>query len=78
MPMSRFVQKSFAVLFEVFLWIMAIAGVIFGFISMRNGFFLGLGIIIGTFILVVMAGGMMATFLDMAKNLRSIDEKTKQ
>jgi len=76
--MSRFVQKSFAVLFEVFLWIMAIAGVIFGFISMRNGFFLGLGIIIGTFILVVMAGGMMATFLDMAKNLRSIDEKTKQ
>ena len=75
--MSKFVQKSFAVLFEVFLWIMTIAGIIFAFISMRNGFFLGLGILIGTFIIVVMIGGMMATFLDIAKRLRSIDEKTR-
>ncbi|MCL2609958.1 MAG: hypothetical protein FWD94_08660 [Treponema sp.] len=76
--LTKLVKKLFRGFFEIFLWIIwilcAIGGAILGGTSGGGGMgFLGfvVGAVLG-FLSIILLGGTMATFLDMAKNVEEL------
>ena len=75
--LTKFIQNAFSGLFEIFMWLGLLGIVIAAFAQIKNGFLVFLGILIGGFIGFVVLFGIVATLLDMAKHIKSIDEKTR-
>ena len=81
--MLEFVRKAFKSFFELFLWLMLVACAIFGGLVGYNInpaatiIALPIGLVVG-FILVIMVGGLTATFLSVAENLKKIEENTRK
>jgi uncharacterized sodium:solute symporter family permease YidK len=89
MILTRFVKKAFRVVFEIFLWILFLGPAIVG-IAMTGGtrsggegagaggsFLSVLPLLLGGFLLAVLLGGLVSTFLDMAKNIEQLVDKKK-
>jgi hypothetical protein len=84
--MLKFVEKAFRGFFEVFLWIILIGGIIGGGIigNALSGWgsnYTFLGVIIGSLvglIIVIVGGGLVATFLNINKNLEQLVQNEKQ
>jgi len=91
MILTRFVKKAFRVVFEIFLWILFVGPTIVGIVLSGNSRSSGaygaegsgnsiityIPLLIAGFLLAVLLGGLVSTFLDMAKNIEQLVDKKK-
>jgi len=93
MLLTRFVKKAFRVVFEIFLWILFLGPTVVGIAlsgksgsngaygvegaSGANPIITILPLLIVGFLLAVLLGGLVSTFLDMAKNIEQLVDKKK-
>lgn len=83
-PLTKFLAKSYSVLFEIILWIILIGGIIVGGIignqigQLIQSDLTFLGIIIGgtvSFIHIVLIGGLVSLFIKLVNNSEEIKKK---
>jgi len=80
MILTKFVKRAFRVVFEVFLWILLLTPAIIGIVLSAGQAGEGQGsslmsfllLLLAGFLLTILLGGLISTFLDMAKNIEKL------
>ena len=80
MILTKFVKRAFRVVFEVFFWILLLTPAIIGIVLSAGQAGEGQGyslmsflpLLLAGFLLTILLGGLISTFLDMAKNIEKL------